>query len=250
MNAVCAALDTCGPGRARPDAIEIEALEPSLAQIVAERRTAIRKFTGNYPSDFAVGDNYKATLPDLQNGPVQPDPRCETANPAMVGISNFFALPMPIHNTRDGGDLTLETSVTGSVSLRRIKGHQTCPHYRQFLQARDARCSAFGGDGSRSLDDYNPTSRSYESGYPKSVLLSGTESEAASGLRDISNYDIALELVRRPGGGAQEDHFHPSITLFPTLPVFAGTVRHARATRGHWPRRIPQRSVRRAFPLK
>src|SRR5690606_23857784 len=59
-------------------------------------------------------EDYKASMPDLQNGPSSLIKGARTQI-QHVGISNF-RLPIRFH-TRDGADLTLETSVTGTVSL-------------------------------------------------------------------------------------------------------------------------------------
>ncbi|MDG2404010.1 MAG: GTP cyclohydrolase, FolE2/MptA family, partial [Paracoccaceae bacterium] len=74
--------------------------------------------SSKYPENFVVDSNYKAGLPDLQNG----DScliRGAQRQIQHVGISNF-RLPIRFH-TRDGNDLILETSVTGTVSLEACK---------------------------------------------------------------------------------------------------------------------------------
>jgi len=67
-----------------------------------------------YDPTFTVTEEYKNSLPDLQNGPSS---LIEGANVPIqqVGISNF-RLPLK-YKTRDGEILTLETSVDGYVSL-------------------------------------------------------------------------------------------------------------------------------------
>lgn len=67
-----------------------------------------------YDPTFTVSDVYRNSLPDLQNGPAS---LIEGANVPIqqVGISNF-RLPLT-YATRDGSELTLETSVDGYVSL-------------------------------------------------------------------------------------------------------------------------------------
>ena len=65
-----------------------------------------------------VDADYKATLPDLQNGP---ESLIKGARALIqhVEISNF-RLPLDYHQ-REGGYINLETSVTGSVSLDAAK---------------------------------------------------------------------------------------------------------------------------------
>ena len=72
----------------------------------------------SYPADFVPDQSYKASMPDLQNGP-ESLIKGEKAEIQHVGISNF-RLPLAIR-TKGGGTLTLETSVTGSVSLDATK---------------------------------------------------------------------------------------------------------------------------------
>lgn len=65
----------------------------------------------DYPNEFVVDADYKATLPDLQNGPTSLIRGAHTTI-QHVGISNF-RLPLE-HRQKDGGLISLETSVTGS----------------------------------------------------------------------------------------------------------------------------------------
>jgi len=73
--------------------------------------TQLKQF---YDPTFTVTDQYKASLPDLQNGPAS---LIEGANVPIqqVGISNF-KLPLK-YPTPTGDLLTLETSVDGYVGL-------------------------------------------------------------------------------------------------------------------------------------
>ena len=73
--------------------------------------TNLKRF---YDPTFIVTDQYKDSLPDLQNGPAS---TIEGANVPIqqVGISNF-KLPLK-YPTPSGDLLTLETSVDGYVGL-------------------------------------------------------------------------------------------------------------------------------------
>ncbi|MDR8390549.1 GTP cyclohydrolase FolE2 [Aliifodinibius sp. S!AR15-10] len=71
-----------------------------------------------YDPTFTISDDYKASLPDLQNGPAS---LIEGANVPIqqVGISNF---KLPLKFPRPDGELiTLETSVDGYVGLEADK---------------------------------------------------------------------------------------------------------------------------------
>ena len=59
-----AALDTLRAWARKASAAEIETLDPSLARLL-QSAESYPQFSRDYPSDFAVGDNYKATLPCL-----------------------------------------------------------------------------------------------------------------------------------------------------------------------------------------
>ena len=115
--AAVAALETLRAWASTAKEPEIDGLDPSLARLL-KNVDEYPDFSRVYPEDFAVGENYKATLPDLQNGPSS---LIKGAKQQIqhVGISNF-RLPIRFH-TRNNGDLTLETSVTGSVSLEADK---------------------------------------------------------------------------------------------------------------------------------
>jgi len=98
---------------------EVAALDPLVSRLVPGKEVSnYPALARAYPEDFAVDDVYKASMPDLQNGPSS---LIRGAKRAIqhVGISNF-RLPIGFR-TRDNGDLTLETSVTGTVSLEAEK---------------------------------------------------------------------------------------------------------------------------------
>lgn len=87
-----------------------------------------------YDASFVVDDHYRNELPDMQNAA----DAVQGANVAIqrVGISGF-RLPLQ-HPTRDGRALTLETRVTGSVSLPPgIKGINMSRVMRTFYQFKD-----------------------------------------------------------------------------------------------------------------
>ena len=91
---------------------EIATLDSSVAYLVpGEGYPALSRA---YPEDFVADPAYKAGLPDLQNGPASLI-RGEKQVIQHVGISNF-RLPIR-YRTRDAGEVMLETSVTGTVSL-------------------------------------------------------------------------------------------------------------------------------------
>jgi len=88
----------------------------------------------SYDAQFKVTPAYRASLPDMMetsesivggNVPIQ-----------QVGISNF-KLPL-LYRTKDGRTLTLETSVTGTVSLQaELKGINMSRIMRSFYEHKD-----------------------------------------------------------------------------------------------------------------
>ena len=94
--------------------------------------TQLKRF---YDPTFTVTDQYKASLPDLQNGPAS---LIEGANVPIqqVGISNF-KLPLK-YPTPSGDLLTLETSVDGYVGLDAgKKGINMSRIMRTFYEFKD-----------------------------------------------------------------------------------------------------------------
>ena len=87
-----------------------------------------------YDETFQVNEDYRSDLPDMQNA----SDAIQGANVAIqrVGISNF-RLPLK-HPTRSGELLTLETGVTGTVSLQPgTKGINMSRVMRTFYQFKD-----------------------------------------------------------------------------------------------------------------
>ncbi len=114
-----AALDVLRQWAKQATPTEISELDPSVARLIPGMDgVEYPALSREYPGDFAIDDSYKETLPDLQNGPSSLI-RGTKQQIQHVGISNF-RLPIRFH-TRTGGDITLETSVTGSVSLEAEK---------------------------------------------------------------------------------------------------------------------------------
>ncbi|MFP4328236.1 MAG: GTP cyclohydrolase, FolE2/MptA family, partial [Paracoccaceae bacterium] len=116
-DAAQAALDTLRLWVSRASDAEIAALDPAVLRLLPEAES-YPVLSRVYPETFDADAAYKATMPDLQNGPAALI-RGARRLIQHVGISNF-RLPIRFH-TRDNGDVTLETSVTGTVSLEAEK---------------------------------------------------------------------------------------------------------------------------------
>jgi len=232
------ALETLKAWAATASDAEIEALDPSVAQLLPGN-AAYPLFSRTYPDDFAVGETYKSTLPDLQNGPSSLI-RGAKRQIQHVGISNF-RLPIRFH-TRDNGDLTLETSVTGSVSLEADKkGINMSRIMRSFYKHSDATFSFEVMEAA--LDDYKTDLESLDARIQMRFSFPMKIDSLRSGLAGYQYYDIALELIEQEG--VRKKIIHLDYVYSSTCPCSLELSEHARATRGQLATPHSQRSVAR-----
>jgi GTP cyclohydrolase I len=153
-------------------------------------------FNRDYPEGFRADAAYKDTLPDLQNGPAS---LIRGANRQIqhVGISNF-RLPIRYH-TRESlanGDLTLETSVTGTVSLEAEKKGINMSRIMRSFYAHAEKTFSFGVIEA-ALDDYKADLESFDARIQMRLSFPMKVESLRSGLSGYQYYDIALELVER-----------------------------------------------------
>jgi len=193
----------------------------------------------DYPDGFVVDADYKNSLPDLQNGPSSLI-RGSKQQLQHVGISNF-RLPISYHS-RDNGDLTLETSVTGTVSLEaEKKGINMSRIMRSFYKHAEKTFSFEVIEAA--LDDYINDLDSFDAriqmrlSYPMKVM------SLRSGLEGYQFYDIALELVEKDG--VRTKFMHLDYVYSSTCPCSLELSEHARQTRGQLATPHSQRSVAR-----
>ncbi|MGC1486533.1 MAG: GTP cyclohydrolase, FolE2/MptA family, partial [Albidovulum sp.] len=136
---------------ASADPTEVAQLDPAIARLLPDRKVGnYPDLTRGYPHGFRPDAAYRASMPDLQNGPSSLIVGAK-APIQHVGISNF-RLPIRYH-TRDGGDLTLETSVTGTVSLVEDKKGINMSRIMRSFYAHAERTFSFDVI-SKTLDDY------------------------------------------------------------------------------------------------
>ncbi|MDV4168270.1 GTP cyclohydrolase FolE2 [Rhodovulum sp. FJ3] len=200
---------------------------------------ALAVLSREYPEDFTVDDAYRAGLPDLQNGPASLI-RGAKQDIQHVGISNF-RLPIR-YRTRDNGDLTLETSVTGTVSLEaEKKGINMSRIMRSFYAHADR---SFSTDViAAALDDYKRDLESFDARIQMRFSFPVLVPSLRSGLSGYQYYDIALELVERDG--VRQKIMHLDYVYSSTCPCSLELSEHARATRGQLATPHAQRSVAR-----
>ncbi|KIN64532.1 GTP cyclohydrolase folE2 [Sulfitobacter noctilucicola] len=217
---------------------EIEALDPAVARLLSDD-AGYPEFNRTYPDDFAIGDNYKATLPDLQNGPSSLI-RGAKRQIQHVGISNF-RLPIGFH-TRDNGDVRLETSVTGSVSLEADKKGINMSRIMRSFYKHAERTFSFAVIEA-ALDDYKADLESMDARIQMRFSFPMKIESLRSGLSGYQYYDVALELVEK--AGVRQKMIHLDYVYSSTCPCSLELSEHARATRGQLATPHSQRSVAR-----
>ena len=219
---------------------DIIELDPSVARLVPGGDMAnYPSFERRYPDSFSVNSAYKDSLPDLQNGPSS---LIRGANQQIqhVGISNF-RLPIKF-KTRDNGDLTLETSVTGTVSLEADKkGINMSRIMRSFYKHADR---SFSFDViEAALDDYKTDLESFDARIQMRFSFPVRVDSLRSGLSGYQYYDIALELIEQDG--VRRKIMHLDYVYSSTCPCSLELSEHARAARGQLATPHSQRSVAR-----
>ena len=219
---------------------EIADLDPAVHALVPEGNgVAYPALDRDYDGDFTVDAAYKASLPDLQNGPSS---LIRGAKRAIqhVGISNF-RLPIRYHS-RDNGDLTLETSVTGSVSLDADKkGINMSRIMRSFYKHSEATFSFEVIE--KALEDYKTDLESFDARINMRLSFPVRVDSLRSGLSGYQYYDIALELVEMDG--VRRKIMHLDYVYSSTCPCSLELSEHARRTRGQLATPHSQRSVAR-----
>ncbi|KEO60487.1 GTP cyclohydrolase FolE2 [Thioclava indica] len=234
------ALETLRAWAALADPVEVARLDPAIARLLPGHAVA------NYPDlsrqfdpDFKVDEAYKASLPDLQNGPASLIVGAKTRI-EHVGISNF-RLPVRFR-TRDNGDLTLEASITGTVSLEaEKKGINMSRVMRSFYSHAEESFSFEVMEAA--LDDYLDDLESFDARLMMRFSFPVKRPSLRSGLEGWQYYDIALELIDM--GGARTKVIHLDYVYSSTCPCSLELSEHARATRGQLATPHSQRSVAR-----
>ena len=201
---------------------EIAALDPAMSQMLSSAEYPA--LSRAYPEDFTAGDNYRASLPDLQNGPSS---LIRGAQQLIqhVGISNF-RLPIR-YRSREGGDMRLETSVTGSVSLdAEKKGINMSRIMRSFYRHAEATFSFEVIEAA--LDDYKTDLESLDARIQMRFSFPMKIASLRSGLTGYQYYDIALELVEQDG--ERKKIVHLDYVYSSTCPCSLELSEHARQT--------------------
>lgn len=223
---------------------EVATLDPLVSRLIPGQEVSnYPALARAYPDAFEVDEAYKATMPDLQNGPSSLI-RGAQQQIQHVGISNF-RLPIRFH-TRDNGDLTLETSVTGTVSLEaEKKGINMSRIMRTFYKHAE---STFSFDViERALDAYKTDLESFDARIQMRFSFPMKVESLRSGLEGYQYYDIALELVE--SAGVRKKIVHLDYVYSSTCPCSLELSEHARQYRGQLATPHSQRSVARISVL-
>ena len=192
-----------------------------------------------YPEDFRPDAAYRASMPDLQNGP-ESLIRGAKARIQHVGISNF-RLPIR-YATRDGAALVLETSVTGTVSLEAEKKGINMSRIMRSFYAHAGKEFSFGVIEA-ALDDYKADLGAFDARIQMRLSFPMQQQSLRSELTGWQYYDIALELVEQ--AGVRTRIVHLDYVYSSTCPCSLELSEHARATRGQLATPHSQRSVAR-----
>ncbi|NBC97219.1 MAG: GTP cyclohydrolase I FolE2 [Deinococcus-Thermus bacterium] len=217
-----------------PDA-ERRALDPGLAA----PESGYPALSRDYPAGFSVTDAYKSTLPDLQNGP-ESLIRGARRRIQQVGISNF-RLPLRM-GRRDGGELVLETSVTGSVSLEAEKKGINMSRIMRSFYAEAAERAGFDV-ADAVIDAYKRELGSLDARLAMRLSYPMEVEALRSGLSGWQYYDVALEVAEH--GGERLRALHLDYVYSSTCPCSLELSEHARRERGQLATPHSQRSVAR-----
>ena len=223
---------------------EVATLDPLVSRLIPGQEVSnYPALARAYPDAFEVDEAYKASMPDLQNGPSS---LIKGAKQQIqhVGISNF-RLPIRFR-TRDGGDLTLETSLTGTVSLEaEKKGINMSRIMRTFYKHAEETFSFEVIE--QALDAYKSDLESFDARIQMRFSFPVKVDSLRSGLSGYQYYDIALELIEV--AGVRKKIIHLDYVYSSTCPCSLELSEHARQYRGQLATPHSQRSVARISVL-
>jgi GTP cyclohydrolase I len=225
---------------AAADPVEVAQLDPSIARLLPGGEVSnYPALSRDYPSDFVPDADYKASMPDLQNGPASLIQGAKR-HIQHVGISNF-RLPIRYH-TRDAGDVTLETSVTGTVSLEAGKKGINMSRIMRSFYGHAEKTFSFEVI-EHALDDYKADLQSLDARIEMRFSYPARVQSLRSGLSGYQYYDIALELIEHHG--QRRKFMHLDYVYSSTCPCSLELSEHARQSRGQLATPHSQRSVAR-----
>lgn len=191
-----------------------------------------------YDTSFEVTPEYKKSLPDLQNGSLIQGSRVAIQQ---VGIHNF-RIPLK-YRQKDGEPITLETSVTGTVSLEaHKKGINMSRIMRTFYEYQH---DTFSLDLLESiLHDYQENLESLDARLMLRFSYPVLNESLRSGLFGFQYYDVAFEARIDRVGNVQK-FIHLDFVYSSACPCSYELAQHAIETRNVAAVPHSQRSVAR-----
>ena len=180
----------------------------------------------HYDPTFTLSDEYKDSLPDLQNGPAS---LIEGADVPIqqVGISNF---KLPLKYMKPNGDtLTLETAVDGYVGLEAgKKGINMSRIMRTFYDFKDD--IFYLNKLPEVLRAYKKELDSQSACLRLSFSYPMMQESLRSGLEGYQYYDVAYEAVMDERDNVQQ-YIHLDFEYSSACPCSYELAEHARDTR-------------------
>jgi GTP cyclohydrolase I len=216
---------------------EVNTLDPAVALLLKGAEYPL--LSDVYPKDFTPDAAYRASMPDLQNGPASLI-RGSRRMIQHVGISNF-RLPIR-YRKRDGGEMTLESAVTGTVSLEAEKKGINMSRIMRSFYAHAEKTFSFEVIEA-ALDDYKTDLESLDARIQMRFSYPLRVDSLRSGLSGYQYYDIALELIETAGERLRIVHL--DYVYSSTCPCSLELSEHARRERGQLATPHSQRSVAR-----
>lgn len=197
----------------------------------------------DYNDEFVASSEYVKTLPDLQNG--EPDLiKGSKKQIQHVGISNF---KMPLrYKGADGNILTLETSVTGTVSLEaNKKGINMSRIMRSFYKHSDDTFNFKVVENA--LSDYKEDLDSLDARIQIRFSFPMLKKSLRSSLEGFQYYNVALEVLDVEN--VCSNILHLDYVYSSTCPCSLELSEHARSERGQLATPHSQRSIARISAL-
>ena len=197
----------------------------------------------DYNENFEASSEYVETLPDLQNG--EPSLiRGSKKQIQHVGISNF---KMPLrYKSADGNLLTLETSVTGTVSLEaNKKGINMSRIMRSFYKHSEDTFNFKVVENA--LSDYKEDLDSLDARIQIRFSFPMLKKSLRSSLEGFQYYNVALEVLDVEN--VCSNIVHLDYVYSSTCPCSLELSEHARSERGQLATPHSQRSIARISAL-
>ena len=197
----------------------------------------------DYNDDFEASSEYVETLPDLQNG--EPSLiRGSKKQIQHVGISNF---KMPLrYKSADGNLLTLETSVTGTVSIEADKkGINMSRIMRSFYKHSEDTFDFKVVENA--LSDYKEDLDSLDARIQIRFSFPMLKKSLRSSLEGFQYYNVALEVLDVEN--VCSNIVHLDYVYSSTCPCSLELSEHARSERGQLATPHSQRSIARISAL-